>query len=139
MSAVVARRGPVSDEDSAPFWAALARHELLIQRCSNCGRTRVPRMPGCPRCGAPESLDEVASGRGVIYSWIVVRRPIGTITEHEIPCTILTVDLEEGCRAVGQLVGGATAQFDQPVMAGFVDRDGWTELVFNRADGSGDA
>jgi uncharacterized OB-fold protein len=136
MNAAVTRRGPVSDEDSAPFWAALARHELVVQRCSSCGRTRVARMPGCPRCGATESVDVVASGRGLIYSWIVVRRPIGTIAPDEIPCTIVTVDLEEGCRIVGQLVDGGVPQFDGPVEAAFVDRDGWTELVFTSSGGS---
>jgi uncharacterized OB-fold protein len=133
----VSRRGPIRDEDSAPFWVALEGHELTIQECRSCGQTRVPRMPGCPRCGSEKSIDIVASGRGVIYSWIVVRRPMGTVVGDEIPCTIVTVELEEGCRAAGRLVGDAAPQFDQPVVAGFVDRTDWTELVFEGVAGSG--
>lgn len=127
---MVTRSGPVQDEDSQPFWDGLARHELTILRCRACGRTRAaPRIPACPRCGADAADEDRATGRGAIYSWIVVRHPIGTITEDETPCTIVTVDLDEDCRMVGRLVDG-TPDFERPVHARFMDHDGWTELAF---------
>lgn len=125
------RRAPVADDDSLPFWEALARHQLLLQRCTQCLAARVPRMPGCPRCGTETSEDVVASGRGEIYSWIVVHRPIGTVVQDEVPCTIATIDLAEGCRTVGRLAGNTRPSFGQAVVARFVDRDGWTELAFD--------
>jgi hypothetical protein len=87
-------------------------------------------MPACPECGSCEYKEVAASGRGDVYSWIVVHYPVGTITKQELPCTIATVELEEGCRVVGTLDRGTTPSFGQPVVAQFVDHDGWSELAF---------
>jgi uncharacterized OB-fold protein len=121
--------GPAADEDSAPFWSALREHRLVLQKCRDCGEVRFPRMPGCPKCGSSASEDVSASGTGRIYSWIVVHRPLGTIPEDALPCTIATVELDEGCRVLGRLVSGS-AGIDLPVSARFVDHDEWTELTF---------
>lgn len=129
----VTTAGPTADEDSAPFWAALRGHRLLLQKCGNCGEVRFPRMPGCPQCGSSASEDVSASGHGRIYSWIVVHRPLGSIPEDALPCTIATVELDEGCRVLGRLLNGRAA-IDLPVTAGYADHDAWTELTFEPAE-----
>jgi uncharacterized OB-fold protein len=121
--------GPVADEDSAPFWQALREHRIILQKCCNCSEIRFPPMPGCPRCGSGDAEHVTASGQGRIYSWIVVRRPMGSITQDQVPCTIATVELDEGCRVLGRLTAGETG-VDVPVSAEYVERDGWTELTF---------
>jgi uncharacterized OB-fold protein len=126
MSSPVA--GPVADEDSAPFWDALRGHQVLLQKCANCREIRFPPMPGCPKCGAGQSEHVTASGLGRVYSWIVVHRPLGTITEPDLPCTLATVELDEGCRVLGRLTGDAS--IDLRVEARYVDHDNWTELAF---------
>ncbi|HEX4018963.1 MAG TPA: zinc ribbon domain-containing protein [Frankiaceae bacterium] len=120
--------GPVADEDSASFWEALREHHISLQKCSNCGEVRFPPMPGCPNCGSGECTHVTASGGGRVYSWIVVHRALGTITEADVPCTLATVELDEGCRVLGRLSGDA--RVDLPVNARYVDHDGWTELAF---------
>ncbi len=87
-------------------------------------------MPGCPQCGSPAFTEVSSGGDGRIYSYIVVRRPLGSITEAELPCVIVMVELDEGCRLLGRLRGFDTAAIDQPVSASFVDRGSWTELAF---------
>ncbi len=124
---------PVADEDSAPFWEALRRHRVLLQKCAHCGEVRFPPMPGCPQCGSGAAEPVTAGGHGRIYSWIVVHRPLGSITEAELPCTIATVELDEGCRVLGRFAGDAS--IDLPVTARFVDHDGWTELAFEPVEG----
>jgi uncharacterized OB-fold protein len=126
---------PVPDEDSAAYWAALREHRILLQRCTSCGETRAPRMPGCPQCGSAGYRDIEVRGTGTIYSWVVIHRPLGGIPAQQLPRTIVTVELDEGCRVLGRLVrnAGEAARvgMDLPVEAVFVDHEGWTELAFD--------
>ena len=39
------------DRDSAEWWEALRRHELVIQRCDDCGAWRWPPRAICGECG----------------------------------------------------------------------------------------
>jgi uncharacterized OB-fold protein len=121
---------PVVDADSAPFWTALGEHQILVQTCRVCGERRCPPLPACMNCGSPSSDVGYASGRGQVYSWIVVHRPLGTITDDEVPCTIATVQLDEGFRLVARIDDASGTTADQPVRAVYVDHDGWTELRF---------
>ncbi len=124
---------PVPDEDSAPYWAGLREHRLELQRCDACAEVRFPRMPACPRCGSPEWSAYEASGAGRVYSWIVVHRPLPPFEVADLPVTIATVELDEGCRMLGRLVSGEAA-VDVRVSADFVDHADRTELVFRAAD-----
>lgn len=136
------RPGPVPDLDSEPFWRGLREHRIDLQQCGRCREVRFPPMPGCPRCGSPDSVHVSAGGRGRVYSCVVVHRPLGTFTDAELPATIATVELDEGCRVLGRLlldvhepaVGGAL--IGQPVAACFVDHESWTELAFAISESS---
>ena len=123
------RPGPTPDEDSAFFWHGLREHEVLLQKCLACSEERFPPMPGCPNCASPEFAVVPADGAGRVYSWIVVHQPLGTFDEADLPATIATVELTEGCRLLGHLRGGRAA-IDLPIRFDFVDHDDWTELVF---------
>ncbi len=92
-------------------------------------------MPGCPQCGSPDSDRIAASGQGKVYSWIVVHRPLGSFTEADLPATIATIELAEGCRVLGRLHGTDTPGIDLPVTAEFLDHDDWTELAFAAVKG----
>lgn len=81
---------------SEPFWEAARRHELLVQRCADCGRFVFYPRPQCPNCWSSRLEWKQASGRGRIYSYTVVRRPTHrTFTE---PYVLAIVELEEGAR-----------------------------------------
>ena len=128
--AIESRPGPTPDEDSAPYWQGLREHEIRLQKCLACSEVRFPPMPGCLNCASPRSETTVASGDGRLYSWIVVQRPLGTFTEGDLPATIATVELAEGCRMLGRLYSVGSPRIDLAVKAAFVDHDDWTELVF---------
>jgi uncharacterized OB-fold protein len=130
-----ARPGPIPDEDSAGFWEALRSHRLLLQKCANCEEVRFPPMPGCPHCGSAAFESLTVTGSGRIYSWITAHRPVGSLTEDELPCTIVTVEIEEGCRILGRLVASVPPEIDLAVHPHFIDHDGWTELAFASAEG----
>jgi uncharacterized OB-fold protein len=127
------RPGPEIDEDSAPFWEALREHRVSLQKCANCALVRFPPMPGCPSCGYSTAERLVVSGNGRIYSWIVANRPVGTLTADELPCTIVTVELDEGCRMLGRLDSGVVPTMDLRVEPRFIDHESWTELAFTVA------
>lgn len=86
------------------------------------------------------STEVLATGGGTIYSWIVVRRAMGTLASDDLPVTFLTVELDEGCRTVGRLTDQRSVDFDVRVTANYIDHPTWTELCFalegeDKADG----
>jgi uncharacterized OB-fold protein len=119
---------PRSDVDSAPFWAGLGVHRIVLQRCEADGRLRFPPMPSCPHCGTPGGTEVEVSGDARIYSWVAVHRALTPAQESQVPYTIATVELPEGVRMVGRLDGEpGDGVAVSPV---FVDHDDWTELRF---------
>jgi uncharacterized OB-fold protein len=131
------RPGPQADPDSADFWDGLAGRQIRLQRCDTCGAVRCPPLPCCPLCRARTFTTLVASGRGRVYAWITVRRPIGTVVAEELPVTIATVELDEGPRLVGRLEGTDRPAADLSVEATYFRHADWTELRFTPA-GDGD-
>jgi hypothetical protein len=129
-AAAAAATAAVADEDSRAYWEGLGAHELRLQVCNVCAQSRFPRMPACPTCGNVASSEVVSTGYGRIYSWIVVRRPMGSFSEDDLPVTIVTVEMDEGCRVVGRLTGAISVDIDHRVQADYVDHADWTELRF---------
>jgi uncharacterized protein len=94
---------PAADPVDAHYWQAAARGELLIQECPACAnRQHYPRAL-CLRCGVTPDW-RTASGRGVIYSYTVVRQ-MGLPPFNEwVPYVVALIDLEEGPRMIGNVV-----------------------------------
>ncbi len=63
------RPEPVMTPDSAFFWEAVTRGELLIKQCSVCLKLWHPPRPMCPECHAIAMVPVRMSGRGTVYSW----------------------------------------------------------------------
>ncbi len=121
---------PEPDADSALFWQALGERKLVFQRCGPCGRIRYPAMAHCPYCAAREHTWQQSSGRGVVYSWIVVRQAFWPEFAGEIPYALATVDLDEGVRVVGRMDDVDAPTFGLPVQASYVAHPRWMELRF---------
>ncbi|MGP0032780.1 MAG: bifunctional MaoC family dehydratase N-terminal/OB-fold nucleic acid binding domain-containing protein [Acidimicrobiales bacterium] len=98
-----ARPRPAQTQDNA-FWFEGARaHELLIQRCTSCGTLRHPPLPACGTCRSFDWDTVAASGRGTLYSFVVVHYP--QVPAFEYPLAIGLVELEEGTRVVANIDG----------------------------------
>lgn len=131
-----ARPTPQTDEHSAFYWEGLTQRKLLLQRCEQCRKPRFPAMPSCPYCGhiGHEVLE--ASGRGAVYSWIVVHRAFHPAFADDVPYTVAMVDLDEGPRVVAWLEDIDEPAPSMPVRARYVDHpEGFTELRFGPGEG----
>jgi len=102
---VAKQRAVQGDADSAAWWEALAAGRLELPVCSSCGRRWFPPAPTCPYCGATHPSLIAASGLGKVYSWVVVHKAFDPVFANDVPYVILTVDLDEGARVVGRLLG----------------------------------
>ncbi len=110
---------PMKNRDTEFFWQGTAAGELRLQQCGACAALRHPPGPACPACGALDRTYVVASGRGTVFSYVVHRHP--PVPGRELPILLVLVDLEEGVRMVGELVGAEAEEIEigMPVSVGF--------------------
>ena len=88
---------------NAELYAHWARGELRLQRCSNCSTWRHPPRFLCANCGSARFRWKPAAGRGRVFSWTVTHRAVDPAFEP--PYAIVVVELAEGPRLVGSIVG----------------------------------
>ncbi len=115
----ILRPAPGISDDTRFFWEGAKEGRLLIQRCTACGTLRHPPGPSCPSCHDFGWDTLQASGRGTVYSFVVMHHPEVPPFEHPNP--IALVELEEGTRLVAQLVGvkPGEVRIGQPVQVEF--------------------
>ena len=125
-----AKPAPIPTELSLPYWDAAAQGRLVIQGCAACGVLRHYPRPLCDRCYSTEVVWHEASGRGRIHSWTVAHHAFHPAFAGELPYTLVTVDLEEGVRALGRWHGVSAPALGMPVHGRFEAREGGVDLVF---------
>lgn len=92
----------VSDQSRA-FIAAAAAGRLILPWCAGCSRPAHPGSETCPRCWTADLRWRRASGAGQLHSFVVFRRSFHSA--HPAPYTVAIVELAEGPRLVGTVVG----------------------------------
>lgn len=102
------RPAPRPTDDSAVYWDAVARHELVAERCAACTQLRHPPRPMCPHCHSLEWQEQRLAGTGTLYSYAVLHHPRSPAFEY--PVLAALVDLDEGVRIVTNLVGTEPAE-----------------------------
>ncbi|MFI5958897.1 Zn-ribbon domain-containing OB-fold protein [Cryptosporangium sp. NPDC051539] len=115
---------PRPDRDSADWWAALARHELLLQACQDCGRRRWPARAICNRCSSLRWDWIQACGTATIASWTVTRRP--PVPGVEVPYVVVLARLDDQSDVLVPGFWGGDAEgldlaIGLPVVVGFDD------------------
>lgn len=125
---------PLADEESDGFWEGTAARELRVQACNACGAVRFPPRVMCPECQSTERSWRTVSGRGTIWSFVVVHPPVLPAYAPYTPFPVITVTLAEkpSLRMVGNLVSGpggdinevdpATIEIGEPVRVVFTAR-----------------
>jgi hypothetical protein len=95
---------PRPTEDSAPFWEAACRGELRLQRCNDCGHVRFPPALLCARCLSERAEWVALSGRGTVYSWIVVHQSQHPAFNADVPYNVAIIQLDEGPRMHSSII-----------------------------------
>ncbi len=96
---------PLASTTTLPWWEAAAEHRLVVQKCDDCGHTRFPPAPICPECHSDQAGWLEVSGRGEVYTYTIVHRPIAA--GQELPYVVAVIALEDsgGVRMISNLVG----------------------------------
>ena len=106
------------------FWRKTKDHELWIQRCIDCSEAFFYPRLHCPKCNTDKVEWFQASGRGTLYSYMINYRPAPGF-EAEAPYAIAVIELEEGPRMMGNIVGIENTPenlvLDMPLRVKFTD------------------
>ena len=96
---------PVPDvnPETASFWAATARGELLVKQCEECASLIWYPRSVCPDCGSLRTRWRPVSGRGRVYSYTVNHRGEGPYRDCG-PYVLAYVELDEGPRLMTNIV-----------------------------------
>jgi uncharacterized OB-fold protein len=110
---------PAMSIDSRPHWQGFEQGEIRLPVCTDCGKPHLPPGPVCPFCLSDALEWRVASGRGRVSTFAIVRRPY--FRDFPPPYVFCQVELEEGPRLAATLKAGEAVEIrvGMPVWAGF--------------------
>ena len=103
----------LESEAGAEFWAGTSRGELLIQTCVSCDAPRFPPRPMCPQCQSLDFSWRQASGKGKIWSFVVVHAPVLPAYQDLVPYSVIVVELDESPNL--RMVGNLLTRGDGPI------------------------
>ena len=98
---------PLPDLDDPvmrPFWDGAHAGKLMQQRDRTTGEVHWPPKPLYWKGGARLEWFE-ASGKGTVYTYVVAHEPFLPAFKHLLPHIMVVVQLAEGVRIVGHMVG----------------------------------
>jgi uncharacterized protein len=95
------RARPKPTPETKHFWDGTREGELRLQRCEACNHVYFPPRPFCPACASRQVSAFAASGRGVLWSYVIHHRPVPGFTP---PYAIAVVQLDEGPRLMTNII-----------------------------------
>lgn len=124
---------PEPTPETRHFWDGCREGELRLQRCTDCdGEAYFPPRPFCPKCGSRKVEVFKATGRGVLWSYVINHRPRPDMGDQ--PYAIAVVKLEEGPKMMTNIVGcpqtPEALPLDMPVKVTFAKQNDDISLPF---------
>ncbi len=112
-----------ADPESAPFFDAARRHQLVVRRCRDCAAGTFPPTVHCPHCGSWDTDWVEVEGRGRLHTWTTVFQQLHP--SFEVPYTVVVVDVDDVAhvRMVGTLAGAPDLVVGLPMEVWFQDLD----------------
>jgi uncharacterized OB-fold protein len=95
------------EHDTAPFWLATKERRLTYQKCEDCGAVVWHPRAHCPSCVGGRLAWHDSAGRGVVYSFSVIRQSYHPFFRARVPFAVAWIDLDEGPRVLSNLTGVA--------------------------------
>jgi len=116
---------PKPNVDTKGYWDGCRQHELVIQRCTDCGVYRFYPCVMCHKCGSMNTEWVKVSGKGTVYTWSVIWQAVDPAWEDDLPYVVVVVELDEqpGLLVPGNLLGCDPKDIEagMPVEVTFVD------------------
>ncbi|MGO9056468.1 MAG: Zn-ribbon domain-containing OB-fold protein [Candidatus Binataceae bacterium] len=128
---------PKPTPETIHFWQGTVAGELRLQRCDECRHAYFPPRPFCPKCASRKVSIFKASGRAILYSYVINHRPAPGFTA---PYAIAVVELAEGPRMMTNIVGcpqtPEALQLDMPLEVVFEKQTDEITLPFFKPAGA---
>ena len=114
---------PGIDEDNKPFWDYCRQHELRMQKCSQCSQLFYPPSALCPHCHSMKSEWVKLSGKGKVFSFVIVRQAPHPAFAKDAPYVVAIIETAEGPRFASNVIGckPEEVKIDMPVEVVFED------------------
>jgi len=94
---------PQPTPETQHFWDGCKAGELRLQRCTVCAKSYFPPRPFCPSCASRSVEVYKASGKAILYSFVINHRPRPDMGKE--PHSIAVVELAEGPRMMTNIIG----------------------------------
>ncbi|HUY17897.1 MAG TPA: Zn-ribbon domain-containing OB-fold protein [Candidatus Binataceae bacterium] len=95
---------PHLDEENRPWWEALKRHELYLQRCRDCGALRYYPRALCPECLSSRTEWIRSKGSGKVYTFTITYQNAAAGFRDALPYVLAYVELDEGLKMLTNIV-----------------------------------
>ncbi|MBN2239864.1 MAG: Zn-ribbon domain-containing OB-fold protein [Dehalococcoidales bacterium] len=95
---------PTITTDNKTFWEYMKKHEFSVQKCKECGELTYPPSAACHNCLSPDFEWMKLSGKGKVYSFVVVRRAGMPAFAAEVPYVVAIIETEEGVRYSSNII-----------------------------------
>jgi uncharacterized OB-fold protein len=117
---------PEIDWESRAYWEGAGRGELVLQRCRACQIVQHRPRGFCVSCLSDDIEHFVASGRGEVYTYSIVRQNQTRRFRDALPYVVAYVQLEEGPQLLTNIVScdPESVSIGMPVRADFVSTEG---------------
>ena len=120
---------PIPGPESLPFWEGAKNHQLMIQKCSDCGHHWFPPSTVCTDCGSRNIEWVASSGKGKVFSFVVFHKLYHKGWDGEIPYAVAIIELEEGARMLSNVIAVPVAEVKCDIPVEVVFEDATDELT----------
>lgn len=80
------------------WWGFCKKHELVVQRCVDCGTFRHPPEPLCYNCQSFNWEWHRVGSKGVVFSYVIPYYPVHPALKNRVPYNVVLVELPDAGR-----------------------------------------
>ncbi|HUD90692.1 Zn-ribbon domain-containing OB-fold protein [Sphingobium sp.] len=110
---------PAPSKLADEFYSFAQEGKLCIQQCADCQTYHHIPRERCADCGSFDLGWSQVSGLGTLFSWTETSTPPLPSLQNDVPFIVALIELKEGPRMIGRLVGVANddLKVGQPLKA----------------------
>ena len=96
------------DQFTKEWWEHTKKHELVVQKCTECGTFRHSPQPVCHECLSWNYEWFKVSGKGKVFTYTIAHYPALGMLKERVPYNIVVVELADAGneRMCGNIIDG---------------------------------